>query len=176
MGTNPFRHAVMATAILALALAACGGKSGGGGGSPGGSGGSGGGSGGSGVSHPPLVPASIVVSGTVSAPGGAIALLTDKSLFAKASDLFFSSANAAISGIATVPDGTRVDLIRISDSGSQVSALANTTTSGGKYSLDLPGLGVMTASDLVVQISSSTSSAKLRAFVTSASVNIDPAS
>src|SRR6266581_1915441 len=182
MGTNPFRHAVMATAILALALAACGGKSGGGGGSGsgsgsgGGSGGSAGGSGGSGVSHPPLVPASIVVSGTASAPGGAVALLTDKSLFAKASDLFFSSANAAISGIATVPDGTRVDLIRISDSGSQVSALANTTTSGGKYSLDLPGLGVMTASDLVVQISSSTSSAKLRAFVTSASVNIDPAS
>src|SRR6266513_3114760 len=131
MGTNPFRHAVMATAILALALAACGGKSGGGGGSPGGSGGSGGGrggsgggSGGSGVSHPPLVPASIVVSGTVSAPGGAVALLTDKSFFAKASDVFFSSANAAISGIATVPDGTRVDVIRISDSGSQVSALA----------------------------------------------------
>src|SRR6266436_3000899 len=102
MGTNPFRHAVMATAILALALAACGGKSGG-----------------SGVSHPPLVPASIVVSGTVWAPGGAVALLTDKSLFAKASDLFFSSANAAISGIATVPDGTRVDLIRIDDTGAQ---------------------------------------------------------
>ncbi len=169
MGTNPFRHAVMAIAILALALAACGGKSGGGGVSAGGSGGSG-------VSHPPLVPASIVVSGTVSAPGGAVALLTDKSLFAKASDLFFSSANAAISGIATVPDGTRVDLIRIDDTGAQTAALANTTTTGGKYSLDLPGLGLMTASDLVVQISSSTSSAKLRAFVTSASVNIDPAS
>ncbi|TMH13812.1 MAG: hypothetical protein E6H70_13775 [Betaproteobacteria bacterium] len=130
MGTNPFRHAVMAIAILALALAACGGKSGGGGVSAGGSGGSG-------VSHPPLVPASIVVSGTVSAPGGAVALLTDKSLFAKASDLFFSSANAAISGIATVPDGTRVDLIRIDDTGAQTAALANTTTTGGKYSLDL---------------------------------------
>src|SRR5438093_11961603 len=138
MGTNPFRHAVMAIAILALALAACGGKSGGGGVSAGGSGGSG-------VSHPPLVPASIVVSGTVSAPGGAVALLTDKSLFAKASDLFFSSADAAISGIAPVPDGTRVDLIRIDDTGAQTAALAYTTTTGGQYHLDLPGLRLMTA-------------------------------
>src|SRR2546422_9246241 len=121
MGTNPFRHAVMAIAILALALAACGGKSGGGGVSAGGSGGSG-------VSHPPLVPASIVVSGTASAPGGAVALLTDKSLFAKASDLFFSSAHAPVSGIAPGSDGTRVDFIPISDSGSQVSALADTPT------------------------------------------------
>jgi len=105
-----------------------------------------------------------------------VAFRADKTLLASVSEFFIREAAAAISGVGFVPDGTRVDLLRILDSGDQVEVLGGTTTSAGRYSIDLRPLGLTTSSDLVVQISSSSSGARLRSFVTSEHVNIDPVS
>ncbi len=111
-------------AMVAITVAACGaGGGGGGGGSGGGTGNSAGGSSGS---------TDFIVSGSVSAPGGTVAFLPRKNLFAKFTDVLFSPAYAAISGLASVPDGTQVDLVRINNSGVVISTLATTTTSGGQ--------------------------------------------
>src|SRR2546425_11743328 len=108
---------LVVVASLPLTLSACGGGSGNaGGGSP--------------------APSGFVVSGTVSAPGGVVAMFTEKNLFDRLSDAIFSAAYAAISGIANVPDGTRVELIRIDDAGAQISVLATATTTGGRYSFN----------------------------------------
>lgn len=152
-------------AMIAMTIAACG------------SGGGGGGGGGSGTSVAgSSTSADFVVSGSVTAPGGSVAFLPRKNLFAKLTDILISPAFAAISGLASVPDGTQVDLVRINSAGTVISVLATTTTSGGSYSFNLTRLGLTIASDLVVQVTSLSTGAKMRAFVASGTVNIDPAS
>ena len=147
------------TAMVAITIVACG-SGGGGGSNVEGSSGS----------------ADFVVSGTVSAPGGAVAFIPNKNLLAKLADVLISPAYAAISGLASVPDGTQVDLVRINNAGTVISVLATTTTSGGGYSFNLTKLGLTTDNDLVIQVTSLSSGAKMRAFVVSSAVNIDPAS
>ncbi len=151
------------TAMIAITIMACGSGGGGGGGGTNGGGSS--------------VPADFVVSGMVLAPGGSVAFLPQKNLFAKFTDILFSSAYAAISGLASVPDGTRVDLVRIDKNGLVLNTLATTkTTTGGSYSFNLTKLGLTTASDLVVQVFDSSNVVKMRAFVATDTVNIDPVS
>ena len=153
------------TAMIVIMIAACGAGGGGGGGG-----------GGTNTGSAPIS-SDFVVSGTVLAPGGSVAFLPQTNLFAKFTDILFSSAYAAISGLASVPDGTRVDLVRIDKNGLVLNTLATTkTTTGGSYSFNLTKLGLTTANDLVVQVLDSSNVVKMRAFVASDTVNIDPAS
>jgi hypothetical protein len=164
------------TAMIAITIAACG--AGGGGGGGGNSvGGAGGGCGGGGNSVGGSSGSTdFVVSGTVSAPGGIVAFVPRKNLFARLADVLISPAYAAITGLASVPDGTKVDLVRINNSGVVISPLATTNTSGGSYSFNLTKLGQATASDLVVQVFDSSNVLNMRAFVATGTVNIDPVS
>jgi uncharacterized protein YjdB len=152
--------------MVAITIAACGAGGGGGGGG-----------GGTNAGSTP-VSSDFVVSGTVLAPGGSVAFLPQTNLFAKFTDILFSSAYAAISGLVSVPDGTRVDLVRIDKNGLVLNTLATTkTTTGGSYSFNLTKLGLTTASDLVVQVIDSSNVVKMRAFVgADGVVNLDPAS
>jgi len=152
------------TTIVAIMIAACG--------SGGGGGGGGGGSSAGGLS----VSTDFVVSGTVSAPGGTVAFIPQKNLFAKLADVLISPAYAAISGLTSVPDGAQVDLVRIDNSGTVISVLATTKTAGGSYSFNLTKLGLNTASDLAAQVLDSSNVPKMRAFVATGTVNIDPVS
>ncbi|MDO8703605.1 MAG: hypothetical protein Q7J84_01525 [Sulfuricaulis sp.] len=161
------------TVMIAITIAACGSGGGGGGGSNAGSG-TNAGNGTDAGSTP--ISADFVVSGTVLAPGRVVALLPQKNIFAKLTDFFISPAYAAITGLASVPDNTHVDLVRIDNTGYVITVLATTKTTGGAYSFNLSKLGLTTANDLVVQVISLSNGAKMRAFVVSGSVNIDPAS
>ncbi len=159
-----FSNTRLALVVVALTLAAC---SGGGGG-----GGNGEGSGvGSGSSSQ-----NFVVSGTVSAPGGAVAFLPRKNLFEQFADALITPVYAAVSGSMPVADGSTVQLVRIHDDGTVANVIASAATSGGRYSFDLTALGISTANDLIVQILDTSGIARMRAFVVSANVDIDPVS
>jgi hypothetical protein len=149
----------LAIIAIALTVTAC----------SGGGGGDGGGVSGAASSN-------FVVSGTVLAPDGAIALLPRKSLFERFADALIAPVHAAISGFSSVVDGTTVQLVRINDAGVVVSILATTTTSGGRYSFDFTVLGLNASSDLVVQALDSSNIPKMRALVASGIVDIDPVS
>jgi alpha-tubulin suppressor-like RCC1 family protein len=154
-------------AVVALEVAACGGGGGGGSSNSGGSGGS--------SSLP--APISIVVSGTVTAPNAVIAFAPQTNLFEKLSDALFPAAYASLAGMAAVPDGTKVELVKINASGGIVTVVAFTTTAGGSYSFDLTKLAVDFSSDLVVQVTSSSSGVTMRAFIgIGGTVNLDPVS
>lgn len=146
-----------ATAVAALMLGGCGGGGGGGGGSGGGS-------------------AALLVSGTVSAPSGQVAFDTRRDYLTQLASLIISRADAALTGISPVADGTIVDLVRIDSLGNGLTTLATTKTAGGKYSFDLTKLGLSPASDLAVQVVNTATLARMRAFVTGDSVNLDPVS
>jgi len=145
-----FRFKLFFALAITLAVTACGG-------------GGGGGSGGSNNTSP--TPTSVVLSGTVTAPGGAVAFAPGQNLFQILAESLVPGANASLVGTAVAPDGTQVDLVKIDDTGAVVTVVASTTTAGGNYSFDLTKLGVGYASDLVVQVTSSSSGAKMRAFV-----------
>lgn len=134
--------------VTSLALTACGG---------GGDGGTGG-------------PPPTTVSGTVQAPNGQVAF-HQPTLW----DVFESSAFASLSGLTSVPDGTPVQLGRIS-SGGTLTGLSSATVSGGRYSFNLTRLGLTLASDLVVEVSNPATGARMRAFVTRESVDLTPMS
>jgi alpha-tubulin suppressor-like RCC1 family protein len=155
--------ATLALVAITLTVSAC----------SGGGGGDGGGISSSGSSSPS---ANFVVSGAVSAPGGAVAFLPRKNLFEQFADALIAPVHAAISGFLSVAEGTKVELVRINNDGTVASVLATTTTSGGRYSFDFTALGLNTSSDLVVQVLDSSNIPKMRAFVASAIVDIDPVS
>jgi hypothetical protein len=117
-----------------------------------------------------------VVSGTISAPGGAVAFLPRKNLLEQFADAFIAPVHAAISEFLSVAEGTKVELVRINNDGTVVSVLAATTTSSGRYSFDLTALGISAASDLVVQVLDSSNTPKMRAFVAAVKVDINPVS
>ena len=74
--------------------------------------------GGDGGTTPPIAsPTQTIVSGTVMAPGGAIAFFKQPSL----GDVFVSEAYAALTGLANVPDNTIVQLARLNANASNVS-------------------------------------------------------
>lgn len=131
----------------------------------------GGGGGGSSPAGPPQT----IVSGVVQAPGGQVAFYREQGFLDRFADLFASSAYAAVSGLSSVPDGTQVELGRISAAG-VVTRLATTTTGGGRYSFNLTSLGLGFSSDLVVRVVNTGSGAQMRAFVTRETVDIDPLS
>jgi FG-GAP-like repeat len=147
---------IAATLSFALTLAACGGDDGGG--------------------PPPPPPAQIIVSGTVQAPAGQVALFTEPRLWERIGALVFPEAVAALSGVSPVPDGTPVQLVRIDEAGNVAAALASTTVTGGRYSFNLTSLGLSPASDLAVRVINSGTRAQMRAFVTGPTVDLDPIS
>ncbi len=163
MQCNPSGHSrkgrLIGGMFLVLLLAACNG---------------GGGGGGSG--NPPPASADIVISGLVSAPGGALAYGPEKGLWEKFAQLLFPAALAVPSGMAAVPDGTPVDLVTVDNVGAVTAVRASTTTSTGRYSFNLSTLGIPLSSDLAVRAVGA-SGTTMRAFVgVGPSVDIDPVS
>src|SRR5262245_8022648 len=126
--------AVTMTALVVMAIAGCGGGGGGGGG---GSATGGGGGGGGGGGPAPAPTASL--SGTVSAPGGALAFNAPSGLQRFFAELFGRSALAALPGTQPVA-GASVKLIEINTAGMQVGAdIASTVTAAdGKFTLTVP--------------------------------------
>lgn len=126
---------------------------------------------------PPPTPTSIILSGTVTAPGGVVVFAPRRNLFLVFAEALFPAANASLVGTTVVPDGTQVDLVKIDDTGTIVTVVASATTVGGNYSFDLTKLGVGYTSDLVAQVTSASSGAKMRAFVGSGGiVDLNPVS
>lgn len=115
------------------------------------------------------------ITGTATAPGGAVAQFKDFSLLQWVANLFAADVAAAIIGLEPVT-GATVDLIRIDNDGNQVGeVLATTSTSlTGQYTLTLP-TGVSLAGNLIVRITGSGSD-DLRAQVVDETVNISPVS
>ena len=133
-------------------------------------GGGGSSSGGGGTVPGVATPAATVVSGTVTAPGGAVAFFKQPSL----NDLFVSEAYAALTGLVTVDDSTTVQLARLDATGTNFTVLATTTTSGGRYSFNLTALGLQPSNDLIVRVAGS--STQMRAFVIGTVADLSPVS
>ena len=114
----------------------------------------------------------LVVSGTVTAPGGAVAFLRKSSII----DLFESESHAAVVGSVLVADGTAVQLGRISKTSPfTFSPISTTTTASGRYSFNLTTLALNLANDLLVRGVGSAGK-EMRAFVTNPNVDLNPAS
>src|SRR5262245_44991937 len=79
-----------------------------------------------------------------------------------------------VPGLLAVPDGTAVELVRVSDAGVPLESLASTVTAGGQYSFDLSDLGLAQSSDLFVIAGSGAS--ELRAPGVRAELDVDPLS
>lgn len=140
-------------ALVALSVAACSG-----------------GGGSRGTSTPP---AGVNISGTVSAPGGAIAFNAPTGIERLWAQLFGGNAVAAISGTLPVGGGVTVNLIEIDANGAQVGgAIATgTTDAGGAFTLEAPA-GFAPAPNYVVRAVGTTGT--LDAIVTSTALEVDP--
>jgi len=114
------------------------------------------------------------ISGTATAPAGAVALRPAPSLFELALNALISPATAAITGLDPV-GGATVELLRVDDAGTQVGdVLAETVTSiSGDYRLTLPE-DVNLAGNLIVRITGT--GTEMRAQVVDQAVNINPVS
>lgn len=151
---------IAATLSFTLMLTACGGDDGGSPPPP--------------PSPPP--PTQIIVSGTVQAPAGQVALFTEPRLWERIGALVFPEAVAALSGVGPVPDGTPVQLVRIEDAGNVAATLASTSVTNGRYSFNLTSLDLSPVSNLAVRVVNSGTGAQMRAFVTGSTVDLDPIS
>ena len=132
-----------------------------------------GGDGDSGGSGGTAAPAS-TVSGLVQAPNGEVAFAHSPRFLAQIVDLFIPPVYASLTGLSAVPDGTLVQLGRLSANGSGFTVLASTPTAGGTYSFNLASLGLQIADDLIVRAANG--AVQMRAFVTSSAVDLDPMS
>ncbi|ASK33319.1 hypothetical protein CEK62_02410 [Alcanivorax sp. N3-2A] len=114
------------------------------------------------------------ITGTATAPAGAVALRTSPSLFELALNALISPAAAAITGLDPV-GGAKVELLRVNDAGNPIGEiLAETVTSiSGDYSLPLPQ-GVNLAGNLIVRITGP--GTEMRAQVVDQAVDINPVS
>lgn len=128
-------------------------------------------SGGGGGTTPVAAPTQTIVSGTVQAPGGAIAFFKKPGF----GDLFVSEAYAALTGLANVPDNTIVQLARLNATATSFSVISTTITSGGRYSFNLTALGLQPTNDLIVRVAGP-SGRELRAFVVGTVADIGPVS
>ena len=146
---------------------------------------SGGGGGGGGGTASTAPSSDFIVSGTVTAPGGTVAFLLNRSFFDRFADAFFplayassfSASQPCVYGLCLVSDDTQVDLIRINDAGDVTSTLATTNTFGGSYFFDLTQLGLTVSSNLAVQVANPSTGQKMRAFVgADGAVDLDPTS
>ncbi|WP_297792665.1 hypothetical protein [uncultured Marinobacter sp.] len=115
------------------------------------------------------------ISGSASAPAGAVAYLEPASPFDIALSFIISPVAAAITGLEPV-GGATVELIRVDDDGNQIGdVLAESVTSTtGDYELILPQ-GVNLAGNLIVRITG-TNNAQMRAQVVEQAVDISPVS
>ena len=149
--------------LIAFLLQACGGGGGGGGGET------------SGTTTPttPATPNSIV-TGSVQAPGGQVALLERGHWTTKLASIFISSSYADLIGMAIVPDGTIVELVRVDPVTGAASGapLATTSVSAGRYSFNLTSLGLDYSTTLLVRLANSTG-IQMRSFLTGAVTNLD---
>ena len=116
--------------------------------------------------------AQTIVSGAVEAPNGQV-VFHHPGIGGFFEDLFVPSAYASLSGVSPVPDGTAVQLGRMSSTGS-FTVLASATVSGGRYSFNLTNLGLTITSDLVVRVANGV--VQMRAFVTGETVALNPIS
>ena len=132
------------------------------------------GGGGDGGAPPTATPAQTMVSGVVQAPNGQV-VFHHPGIGDFFKDLLVSSASASLLGVSPVPDGTPVQLGRMSSAGA-LTVLASTTVSGGHYSFNLTSLGLTVTSDLVVQVQNPASGTRMRAFVTKDTVDLNPIS
>lgn len=114
------------------------------------------------------------ITGTASAPSGAVAKLQQPGAFEIALSFVVPQAAAAITGLEPIK-GADVELIRVDDEGNQIGdVLATTSTSiTGDYTLTLPQ-GVSLAGNLIVRISGANQ--ELRAQVVEKDVDISPVS
>ncbi|MEO9524410.1 hypothetical protein [Marinobacter alexandrii] len=115
------------------------------------------------------------ISGTATAPAGAVAFYEPRSAIEIALNYVIPPVAAAITGLDPI-GGASVELIRVDDDGIQVGeVLATTSTSiTGDYRLTLPE-GVNLAGNLVVRITGQ-NSISLRAQVVEQDVDISPLS
>lgn len=131
----------------------------------------GGGEGGGGGGTPPQV---VMLTGLVQAPAGQLAELERPSLFGSLTEFLIPRAQAMISGLLPVADGTEVELIRVNDSGGVDQVLATTRTTSGRYSFNLTDLGLNPASNLAVQVAGP--GVGMRAFVSDTETDLNPVS
>lgn len=114
------------------------------------------------------------ISGTATAPAGAVAFEEAPSVFELALNVLIPPAHAAITGLDPV-GGATVELLRVDNAGNPVGeVLAETVTSiTGDYRLTLPE-GVNLAGNLIVRITGT--GTEMRAQVVDQAVNINPVS
>src|SRR5262245_39574103 len=112
-------------------------------------GGDGGGAGSTPAATP--TPTQTIVSGSVQAPAGQIAFFKERSW----GDGFVSEAYSALTGLASVPDNTIVQLARLNSDASSFVVLETTTTAAGRYTFNLTSLGLQYSNDLLVRVSGS---------------------
>lgn len=114
------------------------------------------------------------ISGTATAPAGAVAFQEAPSVFELALNVLIPPAHAAITGLDPV-GGATVELLRVDNVGNPVGeVLAETVTSiTGDYRLTLPE-GVNLAGNLIVRITGT--GTEMRAQVVDQAVNINPVS
>lgn len=119
-----------------------------------------------------------IVSGMVTAPGGVIASSERSEGLSLASllDFFVAPAQAKLSGLLPVPNGTRVELVRVNDSGRTSAPVATTTTRYGRYQFDLTALRRSVSSRLLVRVDNVATGEQLRAFVSDRTVDLNPVS
>ncbi len=121
-------RSVLFVLVTVLFISACGGSSGGSGNND--ENGSGGGDNGNDTTTP------FTISGTVTAPGGAIAQFRDKNLIQILASAVLPAAYADIIGFTPVANAT-VELVRLDAQGNEISVIATTTTNtDGAYTFD----------------------------------------
>ncbi|MBI5461627.1 MAG: hypothetical protein HY941_05505, partial [Gammaproteobacteria bacterium] len=119
-----------------------------------------------------------IVDGVVTAPAGVIAS-SERSgglSMARLLDFFVAPAQAAMSRLLPVPNGTPVDLVRVNDAGRMSAPIATTTTRYGRYQFDLTALRRSVSSRLLVRVDNVATGQQLRAFVSDKTVDINPVS
>ena len=119
-----------------------------------------------------------IVSGMVTAPGGVIASSdqTKGVSLARVLDFFIAPAEAKLSGLLPVPNGTPVDLVRVTDTGRVSAPIATARVQYGRYQFNLSALRRTVSSRLLVRVDNVATGAQMRAFVTDKVVNINPVS
>jgi len=118
-------------------------------------------------------PSGVAVSGTVSAPGGALAFNGPTTFERMLASVFGSYAHAAITGVANVGAGVTINLIEVNAAGSQVGDVIATTTteSDGSFALTAPE-GFTPGPQYVLRAEGTTETIDAR--VTDTTVNADP--
>lgn len=130
------------------------------------------GGGGGGSDNNTQTPTPTVISGTVTAPGGAVAQFRSNSMFTSVLDTFFPAASATLTGTSPV-SGVQVDLFKLDADGNIVGELigSDTTDTTGAFEIDVD-ITQLPPGPLVLQVDSG--SAVMRALASASVVEINP--